>query len=80
MARQAQPMESSGESISGREDHLRSHTNFVNFFIVWEEFFHIFNVLHDQGKQLLFTSDKSPNEIKPLYLRKSQAERLKKEE
>ena len=27
------------------------------------EFFHIFNVLHDQGKQLLFTSDKSPNEI-----------------
>ena len=27
------------------------------------EFFHIFNVLHDQGKQLLFTSDKSPSEI-----------------
>jgi chromosomal replication initiator protein len=27
------------------------------------EFFHIFNELHDKGKQLIFTSDKSPKEI-----------------
>lgn len=28
-----------------------------------EEFFHIFNFLHDKGKQLIFTSDKSPEKI-----------------
>jgi chromosomal replication initiator protein len=28
-----------------------------------EEFFHIFNFLHDKGKQLIFTSDKSPDKI-----------------
>ncbi len=28
-----------------------------------EEFFHIFNKLHSQGKQLVFTSDKAPKEI-----------------
>ena len=27
------------------------------------EFFHIFNELHNKGKQLIFTSDKSPKEI-----------------
>jgi len=27
------------------------------------EFFHIFNELHNKGKQLIFTSDKAPNEI-----------------
>lgn len=27
------------------------------------EFFHIFNELHNKGKQLVFTSDKTPNEI-----------------
>ncbi len=27
------------------------------------EFFHIFNELHDKGKQLIFTSDKAPKEI-----------------
>lgn len=28
-----------------------------------DEFFHIFNFLHDKGKQLIFTSDKSPEKI-----------------
>ncbi|MDC1175231.1 chromosomal replication initiator protein DnaA [Bacteriovoracaceae bacterium] len=28
-----------------------------------EEFFHIFNELHSRGKQLIFTSDKAPQEI-----------------
>lgn len=28
-----------------------------------EEFFHIFNFLHDKGKQLIFTSDKAPEKI-----------------
>lgn len=28
-----------------------------------EEFFHIFNFLHDKGKQLIFTSDKGPDQI-----------------
>ena len=30
------------------------------------EFFHIFNELHHRGKQLIFTSDKKPHEIKGL--------------
>ena len=28
-----------------------------------DEFFHVFNELHNKGKQLIFTSDKAPKEI-----------------